>query len=204
MNAGVVSSSAAGRATQHCSPCSVSPCVATIGRGALRMGDAAPGRHPVDLARPDGDGAAEAVAVHDLAGKQERHGGEPDMRMRAHVEPLAAAELDRAHLVEKDEGSDHAALRRGQGAAHLKAAEVARARHDHLRDRFAGEPVAGGGVRCGKETHARLQSRRPPQPMSSGSVPFGLPLASSVIFSTRASACRSKSSQRRLSASPRS
>ena len=39
---------------------------------------------------------------------------------------------------------------------------------------------------------------------SSGSVPVGLPVASSVIFSTRASACRSKSSQRRLSASPRS
>ena len=39
---------------------------------------------------------------------------------------------------------------------------------------------------------------------SSGSVPVGLPAASSVIFSTRASAWRSSSSQRRLSASPRS
>src|SRR5262249_19123556 len=39
---------------------------------------------------------------------------------------------------------------------------------------------------------------------SSGSVPLGLPLASRVIFSTRASAWRSNSSQRRLSASPRS
>jgi hypothetical protein len=32
----------------------------------------------------------------------------------------------------------------------------------------------------------------------------GLPAASSAIFSTRASACRNSSSQRRLSASPRS
>ncbi len=39
---------------------------------------------------------------------------------------------------------------------------------------------------------------------SSGSVPLGLPVASSVIFSTRASAWRSNCSQRRLSASPRS
>jgi hypothetical protein len=39
---------------------------------------------------------------------------------------------------------------------------------------------------------------------SSGSVPLGLPLTSRVIFSTRASAWRSSSSQRRLSASPRS
>ena len=47
-------------------------------------------------------------------------------------------------------------------------------------------------------------SSRVNHPTSSGSVPVGLPVASSVIFSTRASACRSKSSQRRLSASPRS
>ena len=39
---------------------------------------------------------------------------------------------------------------------------------------------------------------------SSGSVPVGLPAASSRIFSTRASARRNSSSQRRLSASPRS
>lgn len=39
---------------------------------------------------------------------------------------------------------------------------------------------------------------------SSGSVPVGLPAASRVIFSTRASACRNNSSQRRLSSSPRS
>jgi len=40
--------------------------------------------------------------------------------------------------------------------------------------------------------------------LEEGKVPFGLLAASSVIFSTRASACRSSSSQRRLRASPRS
>jgi len=39
---------------------------------------------------------------------------------------------------------------------------------------------------------------------SSGSVPVTRPSASVVIFSTRASACRSNSSHRRFSASPRS
>src|SRR5450830_1374186 len=48
------------------------------------------------------------------------------------------------------------------------------------------------------DLHGRNQST------SSGSLPVGLPEASSVIFSTRASACRSSSSQRFLSASPRS
>ena len=39
---------------------------------------------------------------------------------------------------------------------------------------------------------------------SSGSAPVTWPLASVVIFSTRASACRNSSSQRRFKASPRS
>jgi hypothetical protein len=39
---------------------------------------------------------------------------------------------------------------------------------------------------------------------SSGSAPLGLPVASRAIFSTRASACRSRCSQRRLRTSPRS
>src|SRR6185437_9829392 len=48
------------------------------------------------------------------------------------------------------------------------------------------------------------RSRASHQSTSRGSLPVGLPELSSVIFSTRASACRSNSSQRFLSASPRS
>ena len=64
--------------------------------------------------------------------------------------PVPIEELGRAHLVEEDEGADHLPPGRGQRAAHLEAAEVAGARHDHLLDGVAGAMVArlrifGGG-----------------------------------------------------------
>ena len=61
----------------------------------------------------------------------------------------------------------------------------------------AGSPNCYIGVCEGRGLKANQSTSR-------GSVPVGLPLASSVIFSTRASACRSSSSQRRFRASPRS
>src|ERR1700722_15098898 len=102
---------------------------AMVGRGALGMHDAASGGHQVDVARMNGLGAAETVAMDDLAIKQKRHGGEPDMGMRPHVDALAGAELDRPEMVEEDEGPDHAPLDVGQGAADAKAAEIDAARH---------------------------------------------------------------------------
>ena len=75
---------------------------------ALGMHDAASGRHPVDFARPDRHRGAEAVAMHDLAVEKIGHGGEPDMRMRANVEPVAGAKFRRPEMVEKDERPDHA------------------------------------------------------------------------------------------------
>ena len=59
--------------------------------------------------------------MDDLAVEQIGDGGEPDMRMRAHIEPGAGAEFSRAHLIEEDEWPDHAGARRGQGAPHLEA-----------------------------------------------------------------------------------
>ena len=107
---------------------------AALGAGALGMHDAAAGGHPVDLARPDRHRGAEAVAVHDLAVEQVGDGGEPDMRMRPHVEAVAGAELGRAEMIEEHERPDHARLHRRQRAAHREAvAEVGGARHD---DRF--------------------------------------------------------------------
>ena len=111
-------------------------------RSALRMHDAGAGRHQVQLARLDGNGRAEAVAVHDLAVEQVGDGGEADVRMRAHVDAGADEKLGRPHLVEEDEGADHLPPRRRQRTAHGKAAEIAGARHDDLLDGVAGAMVA--------------------------------------------------------------
>ena len=43
------------------------------------------------------------------------------MRVRAHVQPLAAVEGRLAHLVEEDEGADHPAMRGRQRAADREA-----------------------------------------------------------------------------------
>ena len=48
-------------------------------RGALGMRNPAPGRHPIDRARPDRLDRSETVAVQDLAMKEIGHGGEADM-----------------------------------------------------------------------------------------------------------------------------
>ena len=103
--------------------------------GALGMGDAGAGGHPVDVAGHDRLVGAEAVAVQDLALEQVGDGGEADMRVRAHVEAASGEELAGAHLVEEDERADHLALARRQGAADLEAAEVVRARQQDEFDR---------------------------------------------------------------------
>ena len=95
-----------------------------------------------------GTRGAEAVAVHDLAVEQEGDGGEPDMRMRPHVDALAAAELRRPEMVEEDERADHAPLAVGQRAAHREAAEIDAARNDHQFDGVAGRRVAGVAGPC--------------------------------------------------------
>ena len=92
--------------------------------------------------------------MHDLAVEQVGDGGEPDVRMRPHVEAVAGAELGRAEMIEEHERPDHARLHRGQRAAHREAvAEVGGARHDDLLKGIAGKFVAGGRVLAGEETH---------------------------------------------------
>ena len=80
--------------------------------------------------------------MHDLAVEQVGDGGQPDMRMRAHVDAVADEELGRAHLVEEDEGPDHLPPGRRQRAAHREAAEIAGARHDDLLDGIASAMIA--------------------------------------------------------------
>ena len=133
-----------------------------LARLALGMHDAAPRRHQVDLARPDRRYRAQAVAVPHLALEQEGHRGEPDVRVRAHVDAIADQELRGPHLVEEDERPDHLLLRRRQRAAHLEGAKIAGARHDHMLDGIAGELIAGHGVLGRQPAHASpLLSSRP-------------------------------------------
>jgi len=95
--------------------------------------DAAAGRHPVDLAGLDGHDAAQAVAVQDGALEQVADRGQPDVRVRPHVQPLARRELHRSELVEEHERPDGAPCGARQRAVDEEAvAEIGRAGRDHL------------------------------------------------------------------------
>ena len=82
--------------------------------------------------------------------------------MRANVHAGAWGKRRGAHLVEKDEGSDHAALRRRQDTAHLEAAEVARASFD---DQLDGGVIAFGafGALGGLPTHGATLGKVAPE-----------------------------------------
>ena len=111
------------------------------------MGNAAPGGHEVHRAGGDLQRIALAVAVHHGAVEQVGDGGKPDMRVRPHVEPLPGDELNRPHLVEEDERTDHLPFAVRQRAAHGEAvAQIAHARNDDELERIAGALVAEHGV----------------------------------------------------------
>ena len=133
---------------------------AVIGGGPLGMHDAAPGGHPVDRARMDRGFYAEIVAVDDFAVIEVGQGGQPDMRMRPHVEPVAALELGRAEMIEKDERPDRPPAAVRQRAAHRKAIQINAARHHHGFERIAGITVARGRILARKKTHADLDFQR--------------------------------------------
>ena len=121
------------------------------------MGDAAARGHQIHRAGRDLLDIALAVAVHDAAVEQIGDGGKPDMRMRAHVHALAGHKLNRAEMIEEDEGADHLALAMRQGAAHREAvAKIAGARHDDQLQRVAGLGVAENRIIVGKPAHVGL------------------------------------------------
>src|SRR5262245_7884293 len=125
---------------------------------AFRMHDATARGHPVYLARPDRNGCAQAVAMHDFAVKQVGNGGKPDVRVGANVEAIAGAEFCRAEMIEENKRADHPRSRRGQGATDGEVAEIDSARHDDLAYRIALITVSGLRVLAGKETHAMTPS----------------------------------------------
>ncbi len=86
--------------------------------------------------------------MHDLAVEQEGDGGEPDMRMRPHIDAFAGVEHRGAEMIEKDKGSDHAPLGVRQRAADRKVAKIDAAWHDDEVDRVAGGGIAGEQGPC--------------------------------------------------------
>src|SRR5262249_1689600 len=140
---------------------------------------------------------------HDLAFEQISHGCEPDMRMGPHIDALAGMEFRGAEMIEENEWPDHAPPGVRQRPADGEMADIDAARHDDKVDGICRVRIARRRILSGKEAHCNAPFARC-YFTSRGSVPVGLPAASSVIFSTRASASRSSSSQRRLSTSPRS
>ena len=97
-------------------------------RRAFGMHDAASRGHPVDIAGLDFLHRAEAVAVHHRALPQVGHGGQADMRMRAHRDRLLAAEHRRPDVVEEHERTDAAPIGTRQDPADGESAEVVQAR----------------------------------------------------------------------------
>lgn len=76
--------------------------------------------------------------------EQPRHGGEPDMRVGAHVESLARRKNRRSQMVEEHEWPDIPARMERQHAADGKAAEVALARIDDQGDSFGHVAISPG------------------------------------------------------------
>ena len=93
---------------------------------SLRMGDAAPCGHPVDLPRADGLLGCDAVAMHDLPIEQIGDGRESDVWMRPHVDAArdAGRKQGGSHVIEENERPHHASLCGWQDAADLESAEI--------------------------------------------------------------------------------
>jgi len=131
---------------------------ATLGRSAFRVGDATPRGHPVHFAGADRDVHPERVTMHDLAVEQIGQRGEPDMRMRPHVEAGAGGEYGGTEMIEEHERTDGAAGRMRQRAPNAESAEVDAARHDHVLDGITAHRVAGNRILARKEAHVILKS----------------------------------------------
>ena len=119
-------------------PEELSACGADLLWRPLGVGDAASRSHPVHRAGTDWLHGPQAVAVEDLTLEQIGDGGQADVWMRPDVQPLAPAEHRGSHLIEEDEGTDHAPPHRGERPPDREAAQVASARKDHRLDRRGG------------------------------------------------------------------
>src|SRR5438309_296889 len=75
------------------------------------------------------------------------------MRVRPHIETMAALEFRRTEVIEEHERTHRAAARMRQCPAHREAVEIDRTRHHHGFEGIAGETIAGGRVLAGEKAH---------------------------------------------------
>src|SRR5262249_13476263 len=125
---------------------------------ALGMGDAAARDHPVDLTGTDCLLGADAVAMHDLAGKEIGDCRKTDMRVGPHVERFRDArwKIHRTEAVEKNERTDHAARGIGQQPVNFEAAaQIAAARLNDDFDHVTPSCSSPGGASQSSDTQAR-------------------------------------------------
>ena len=113
---------APGRFTQIWKPWTRPPFSRMRGGGHLRVHDAGAGGHPLHVAGADVPAVAGGVLVLPVALEQVGDGLEPAVRMVGRAHRLARAVLDRAHLVEEQEGVDLLQSRRGERTADDEAA----------------------------------------------------------------------------------
>ena len=120
---------------------------ARLGGRSLRMRDAAPRHHPIDVAGTNDLVRSHAVPVLNLAKQEIRDGREPDMGVGTHVGSLPRGDVRRSKMVKEDERTDHLALLGGKGATHLEAAEIDRAWHDQRFDGVEADSVGISGLK---------------------------------------------------------
>ncbi len=87
--------------------------------------------------------------MENLAREQIGDRREPDMGMRPHIHAAAGSKIRRSHVIEKDEGPDHASRGGRQDAVDLEAADVAAPSFDQPFDhRPTSVPLKGSAVLC--------------------------------------------------------
>jgi hypothetical protein len=102
--------------------------------------------------------------MKDLARKQVRDRGEPDVRMRPNVRAGAGRHVDRPHVIEEDERADQTALRRRQHATdHEATPEITRAGVEHEFE-HVGNRTFTHARELTRNSHARhAELLRPPR-----------------------------------------
>src|SRR3569832_1513068 len=92
----------------------------------LRMSDPTARRHPVDFAWMNVFMRPHAVAMRDLAFKQVRHSGQPDVRMRPNIRGLREpwSKIRGPDVIEENERSNHLVRTVRQNAPNLETTEV--------------------------------------------------------------------------------
>src|SRR5205807_9508456 len=102
--------------------------------GPLRMGDATPCRHPIDLAGLDRLMGPETVPMDEFSLQQISHCRQSDVRVWPNVDTLARRQYQRTHMVQKDERPDKTECPGRQHAPNLEASDIAPSSVDNCRN----------------------------------------------------------------------